>query len=1134
MFLLRNIPLVALLWASLAVGAEAAMVRTVFDFQRSFDRATVNNAMQATAEGNARSGVFQGRALFEHPLAEGEASISYQVLLPQVPSGATLAFASYVGLRSGAPFNDQERPFDGVAFSLLVNAERRFREVVLGGDPHTVWADLTPLAGQRVTISLNTDCNGQSNWDWALWLRSRIVMVSEETRPAPCGEIVLFEARGKAGLDQDDPVQAVAGGQLLVEWWMPHSQLADGGWHLGMIEYAAPKDETPVEIVAGPGLEIRSVRRFSLPPEVEFDRISARQGIIWPGDQILLAAKVRNVGPSPLLPQDRCRVAVRLQGPASLQGPAEASIEKIDAGGEATVTWTVRTQQVADLRVQAELTSALSSPSLVHETISVLPKPAEAPLAVAEGRRIIPLGNDLLLESPTLRVQLVGDGTAYHYGLVFVAQGKTYKPLGALWPLSRVVYQGRDRPMTWVLRPDVVKCGAQSVDLEQTFTDERGAKWTASLRFQFAGRDPFLEPTWIETRYQLSVDRARNLLHFAGPTLLAGERCFGAKKDSALFPGLEALEGDEPSSSTRDFAPPLNLRYVPNLYKITIPLMAVSDGESTLGLMWDMNRHWSPGNAGLAARFASPNFMDAQDNHLMGVFVPTPPQWLTENEELASHPYVLEPDKPLTISAQILAAPGNAFASVWQWDWRHHLPNPLPWPRQVEQELALCRKGFMETVWDPETKKNRHCIDWGPANAPGFGTLLWWDSLVTRNQAARERAMFIGEQTLSESGPGGLWSTANCHIMRWEFPFYFGRLDEAFPALRDQAKGLLASQEADGSWRFHPGEGRESLGKAGDAVLGTCAGPAYNLWRYARLTGDPQAIAAGEKALRFMRRFRVPRGAQGWECPLYEPDILAAAYAILAYTEAYRATGNQEWLRDAEYWAESGLPFIYAWRLPDKPGMLHATIPVIGSTFYTHSWLGLPVQWCGLVYAYGLNHLADCPSSRSELWRKIAYGVTVSGAYQQFDFDDERAGTYPDSYNLWTGARNAAYINPEDIAVNLLALRGYDPDISTLLATGLPEGAAHVSSGARVRSAEITDGRLVARLQFFPGETTYSLIANVPEPQELKWEGRTLPRLNALADAEEGWAYRDGLLFVRERHQTQEGELEVTLPAPPS
>ena len=75
---------------------------------------------------------------------------------------------------------------------------------------------------------------------------------------------------------------------------------------------------------------------------------------------------------------------------------------------------------------------------------------------------------------------------------------------------------------------------------------------------------------------------------------------------------------------------------------------------------------------------------------------------------------------------------------------------------------------------------------------------------------------------------------------------------------------------------------------------------------------------------------------------MYQPDVLAAAHAIGAYVEAYELTAEKEHLKRATYWAETALPFLYHWHLPDRPGMQFASIPVFGTSFYTHSWFGVP------------------------------------------------------------------------------------------------------------------------------------------------------------------------------------------------
>ena len=92
-------------------------------------------------------------------------------------------------------------------------------------------------------------------------------------------------------------------------------------------------------------------------------------------------------------------------------------------------------------------------------------------------------------------------------------------------------------------------------------------------------------------------------------------------------------------------------------------------------------------------------------------------------------------------------------------------------------------------------------------------------------------------------------------------------------------------------------------------------------------------------------------------------------------------TGDPAFLARAKYWAWTGLPFICMWNMQDVSTMRYNAIAVIGSTFYTHSWLGLPVVWCGLVYAYSIQDLAEFDDSFP--WPTIAQGITNSTMCQQ-------------------------------------------------------------------------------------------------------------------------------------------------------
>jgi len=115
----------------------------------------------------------------------------------------------------------------------------------------------------------------------------------------------------------------------------------------------------------------------------------------------------------------------------------------------------------------------------------------------------------------------------------------------------------------------------------------------------------------------------------------------------------------------------------------------------------------------------------------------------------------------------------------------------------------------------------------------------------------------------------------------------------------------------------------------------------------------------------------VPRGAQTWECPLHTPDVLASAYSRAGLHVGYELTGEPALLAQARYWAWTGLPFIYL-RDPAGQGIgRYLTPPVYGATSWVAPvWMGLPVQWCGLVYADALFRLVrHDPKASGNRWR---------------------------------------------------------------------------------------------------------------------------------------------------------------------
>ncbi len=1089
-------------------------VAELFNFVESFEQSTYDNALSVSASMTEMSGGVKLPAIFQHPPAEDESSLRYTVDLPGLTEGERLVLSFCIGLRDGIPSGDIE--WDGVRFAIEINGDRVFS----GFSDQNVWQehliDITDFASQQATFVWITDAGeqGNSNYDWALWGSPRVLRL----RHLEDGLPELFTQGWLLGQPDDETL--LGGFEFDFPEGKPVEELAMYGR-----QELAKRWEKPVNAVAVLVYE----------PELSLVHLGPTVAIITTGTDFYIQCVVKNVGKVKVGSSQKLSVA--LEGVRLSRDRVEKNIGALQPGQEHQIRWHVRSfSREKIVNVSATLKHAIGDKVSTQTIRAAFPINRAAPrLSKRAGKELACSLEEthLLLENEYVRAVFVHGQRGLDYCQLFAVRSGNYQLVGSLNDLASLGYMDADgHPASFVFRPTQYKIsGSNTYDatliFEETHSDAQGGNWSFAASFK-------LEPgaKHFQVNYHLSVDQPRELLYFHGPTLHAGDHAFGTQKNFALFPGLEYLEEDEISSNPRDADPPMHLRLVPHPSKITLPLMVVEHGSMLVGLLWDPLQKWDGEHTGISAQFASPNWYEQQENHLMRLFVPTVPEWVPENQESANQPYPMEPQRPITIEARILIdGSGHLLDSIRHWTDIYGLPQPAESPRDDAAEIRLSRHAFMETVWDAENQRSRHCVDWASANAPGFATLLWYDYLATGDEEPLERMRLIAQRTLEESGPSGLISTANCHILRWEFPFYYGHVEEAIDAVRGNITGILAQQEEDGSWRFRPRDERtQTLGKEGDAVLGTCAHHAWTLLKFARVTGDELALKAGLKALNFMKRFKVPRGAQAWECPLYEPDILAAAHAIGAYVEAYRITEDERDLHQAEYWARTGLPFLYHWNYPDRPGMRYASIPVFGTTFYTHSWLGVPVQWNGLVYAYHVQHLADCLGK--DFWRTVAEGILISAMHQQWT-EGNLKGTYPDGFYGYCTEGRGPHINPEDIMVNLFALRGTDPDISTAIVKA-ETGRIHISSGAEVSDAQINaDKRLSFELKYAPGQRSLTLVTRIDSPENIRIDGKTFEKN---AGDELGWTYNPDkrVLTLCVHHESERRKIEIRPSTPVS
>lgn len=631
--------------------------------------------------------------------------------------------------------------------------------------------------------------------------------------------------------------------------------------------------------------------------------------------------------------------------------------------------------------------------------------------------------------------------------------------------------------------------------------DKSGVEWREHYKFSVQKG-----AKWVDVEYLLSVNQPSHLYYWEGPSLFVGEGSFGAKKDEALFPGLEWLEGEERSSSDLDIASvhPDRIRFVPHPNKITIPCMSIYHEGILIGMMWDSNQKWDGVHSKPAAKFASPNWPDGLNSHMLGLFLPSVGCWVKENvhEPLWNTnvslgntvSYQLTPDHPLSLKCQIVLDPEarGALDIVDHWFARHGVPEPLVPPRgDWRAEVEFSMKAYLDSLWIMDEKawwKEKGSPLWGltyPIRSPQYLHDLFMGAAVTRDEGLAARCRERGAEVIEESG---LQPAGDDDGFTWGDPL------QALAHRASRSAVLLERRFSDGSWRFDAESKGQGIFKGmdysvlglQDAVgLGLTARPTYELLRYAMLSGDVDAFSKAKKSLEFMKRFHVPRAAQTWEVPVHAPDLLAAADAVDAYIEAYRFSGDKEYIFEAVRWARAGLPFIYVWSEPQFPFMRYASKPVLGASWRQQSWFGHAVQWNGLRYAYALLKLGEYDGTLP--WRQIGEGITVSALYQQHESGDDVA-LWPDSVSMLTGEMSERVFAPGIILKNVYELMGIpaEPQIFVLREKGW---RVHISTRGEIKRVQWSGTELYAEIELPEQLPGVVLVSPVNRPKDVRVNG---------------------------------------------
>lgn len=528
-----------------------------------------------------------------------------------------------------------------------------------------------------------------------------------------------------------------------------------------------------------------------------------------------------------------------------------------------------------------------------------------------------------------------------------------------------------------------------------------------------------------------------------GPWLKVGAGSFGSAKTDAIFPGVEWLVGDEWSSGTDWFKDPWAKRFVPHPNKVAIPLMAVSHEGVGLGMAWnpaqDATGWFNYRRQKQQPVFASPNFIDRRNNHLLGLMLPDVEVEALENNVSSEPPLELHHEQWLRFDAELFLVEGTSLDVVTDYVKRRGLPWP-PEPRwPLEAALHRIAGAYTTHLWHDEK---------------GFGTAQTESTIQPHSPrfAAAYVARYAGSEIATRLAEKLEWVEAQPTHETY-LPLREKNLSRE--ALLAYGQDFLEWQRADGAFPFDPAKRHyhkddfivattflEPMGHAQDTALDITVLPVLDLLYLAKATGEDAFAEAAQRALDFCLKMQRPEGGDYWETPLHSPNLLAAGHAAVAYHVGYQHFGDERYLQKAVYWLRALLPFTHLWE-PDATPMLYNTKPCLcSSDWYFANWVRDHVQWEVLeTFALSSSYGIDWSTVDPEIdWHRYQRGVTTAALRWMLDakvatwlphnLPDTLAlykeglldSCFADTHNSVTGNYGGMAILPDVIAVNLLDL----------------------------------------------------------------------------------------------------------------
>jgi len=886
-----------------------------------------------------------------------------------------------------------------------------------------------------------------------------------------------------------------------------------------------PGEVTAVLSVAG----MASTSRLALAPKLDEVRLEGPRSVIAAGRPVIVALIARNTGTAFLGAVSAELIAT--EGINVEPMPVDTAVAPSTNG--AIARWRVMAMRPTLL---AQLTARIPDHGLTATARFAALDAAELTFDDDRSSGAYERDGKIVIGNGSSRLVLAKHEGAWAFGFLQCSSDGRNRPAAVLPRLGLLATADGEAPLTFdsaTLQP-----GTHSAHIHLTGVVRLGGTdWDARLDLDAAEAERS-----IGYRLRVTPRQAGAILALEGPMLYAGGDILAADlqrngsllrleeaqtseygRADAIVPGLDWLERGEASSSALDFRPehPDRNRTVPHPYKVTIPAVGMRFDDLLVGLLWDVPADQRGAAVGpLSLVLSSPNRLEGQRDHLMGLMLPAAGMGMPENSTRATELIPVAAGRSLEIRADLLTQ-GDAKDALFALDYwfkRHSYPEPLPYPRgSARDEVAFSLRGYFKdrALWNP---------DWG----------AWYSDLIVgfRQDRGPAQQLLIGSRVLGEGEVAEQARALAAEVMGGDE----GSLDRALEyraspdslrALAAEARNLIASQNEDGTWRFsgeHAGKGwtaaaidYDYLGADGASEVGLTAPSAATVLEYALLTGDDEATAAGLKALRAMRTFRVPRAAQVWECPVHSPDIYASSRAIDACLLGYELTGDRKYLDDAVYWARTGLPFVYVWSAPGQPAMQGASIPIFGATSYVLSWLGVAVQWNGMAYAESLRSLAAYDDSFP--WLRVAENLLRSGQYQQAT-EGDRLAQWPDAMNFIEGrpglhGQTPPCFQPSSVLLFQLDLHNWWHHHARIRSARRGDDRIALRSPAVVTDTKWTKEALAFTATHAEYQTGAIEVIGVTRPEEVRLNGEVAPEPPAgLYAAGPGWVYHDDVAVL--------------------